>query len=38
MIFGRFDERAHSVYDKPQAADRQNDRQSREQTSAAAPQ
>jgi uncharacterized protein YacL len=38
MIFGRFDERTHSVYDKPQPPERHNDRHSREQTSAPAPQ
>jgi uncharacterized protein YacL len=38
MIFGRFDERTHAVYDKAQNPERQNDRHSREQSSAAAPQ
>jgi uncharacterized protein YacL len=36
MIFGRFDERTHAIYEKPQANDRQHDRSAREQSSAAA--
>jgi uncharacterized protein YacL len=39
MIFGRFDERTHAVYEnKSAAAERSHDRQNREQSSAAAPQ
>jgi hypothetical protein len=38
MIFGRFDERTHAVYDKAQNPERQNDRHTREQSSATAPQ
>jgi len=39
MIFGKFDERTHAIYDKPQAGERPHDRHHREpQTSAAAPQ
>ncbi|MGH9631613.1 MAG: PIN/TRAM domain-containing protein [Bryobacteraceae bacterium] len=36
MIFGRFDERSHAVYEKPNANERHHDRSPREQSSAAA--